>query len=431
VSDTAIRVNHISKSYRIGEVRESTLRGQVSTSFQRILHRLPTHQQGEGSTVWALDDVSFELKRGEVLGIIGANGSGKSTLLRILSRITRPTSGWVGLNGRIGSLLGVGTGFSPDLTGRENIYLNGAVLGLKQAEIARKFDEIVAFSEIGQFLDTPVKRYSSGMHVRLAFSVAIHLNTDILLVDEVLAVGDAAFRQKSMERMKKMVKDEGRTIVLVSHDSTAIAELSTQCIYLEKGRLVAEGEPSTVLSEYLGKSPAKNTDEQSPQNGNEARGGDGSVRITALHFLDAKSRQPLSIIVAGQDVVIETHYQAQDTTVSTLRDFILEVAFFNVSGQFVTTAHSRMANGSFDEVPASGKVYCWIPRFPLMEGTFKVVAHLVVNGKVADHLSSAATLLVRPADYFQSGFRIGGGRPGVYMDQHWTAEIDCDGATKA
>jgi lipopolysaccharide transport system ATP-binding protein len=417
VSDTAIQVNHLSKSYRIGAVRENTLRGQLSTTFQRFLRRLPQYHR-EGNTVWALDDVSFELKQGEVLGVIGANGSGKSTLLKILSRITRPTLGWVGINGRVGSLLGVGTGFSPDLTGRENIYLHGAVLGLRQGEISRKFDEIVTFSEIGQFLDTPVKHYSSGMQVRLAFSVAVHLNRDILLVDEVLAVGDAAFRQKSMARMKQLVKDEGRTIVLVSHDSSAITELSTQSIYLDKGRVIAEGDPATVLNKYLGSSRVK---EASPQGGK--RGGDGTVRLTTLQFLDAKLLQPLSPIIAGQDVVIEAEYQAQDPTVTTLHYFTLELAFFNMLGQFVTTAHSRMANDFFKEIPASGKVYCWIPRFPLMEGTFRVVANLVVNGKTTDHLENAATILVLPSDYFQSGFRLLGGRPGVYMNQYWTAEI--------
>ena len=249
MGNIVIQVSNVSKRYQIGAVREETLRGKVSTSFQKITTQLRTSPQ-ESNTIWALKDISFKVEKGEVLGIVGRNGSGKSTLLKILSRVTRPTSGWIGIKGRVGSLLEVGTGFSPSLTGRENIYLNGAVLGVPAAEIARKFDEIVAFSEIDQFLDTPVKHYSSGMLVRLAFSVASHLNSDILLIDEVLGVGDAAFRQKSAARMQQLVKGEGRTVILVSHDSSAIAALCTKCIYLQKGILVAAGEPVDVLNQY-------------------------------------------------------------------------------------------------------------------------------------------------------------------------------------
>jgi lipopolysaccharide transport system ATP-binding protein len=242
VSNIVIRAHKISKRYRIGSVREYTLRGQVASSFQGMLARqrpiLP-----KTNTIWALKDVSFEVRQGEVLGIVGQNGSGKSTVLKILSRITRPTTGWAGIKGRVGSLLEVGTGFSPELTGRENIYLNGAILGLKRAEVARKFDEIVEFSEIGIFLDTPVKHYSSGMYMRLAFSVASHLTAEILLVDEILAVGDASFRQKSTRRMKDLVQNEGRTIIFISHDAASVAALCNRCIYLEKGSLISEGDP--------------------------------------------------------------------------------------------------------------------------------------------------------------------------------------------
>ncbi len=250
MSNVVIHANRLSKRYEIGAVRENTLRGQVAAGFQKLGRRDKIHGESP-TTLWALKDVSFEVEKGEVLGIIGKNGSGKSTLLKILSRVTRPTTGWVGIKGQIGSLLEVGTGFNPDLTGRENIYLNGAILGLRRQEIDRKFDEIVAFSEIEQFLYTPVKHYSSGMYVRLAFSVAIHLSADILMIDEVLGVGDAAFRQKSAARIQQIVKDEGRTIMLVSHDPGSIRSLCTKCLYLKAGALEGEGLPDSVVDDYL------------------------------------------------------------------------------------------------------------------------------------------------------------------------------------
>src|SRR5207244_3345082 len=200
---------------------------------------------------WALKDVSFEVRQGEVIGIIGRNGAGKSTLLKILSRITDPTEGRVTINGRVASLLEVGTGFHPELTGRENIYLNGAILGMTRAEIGRKFDEIVAFAEVEKFLDTPVKRYSSGMYVRLAFAVAAHLEPEILVVDEVLAVGDAEFQKKCLGKMST-VASGGRTVLFVSHNLTAIESLCHSCIALQRGRIFTRGSPTDVLDKYLG-----------------------------------------------------------------------------------------------------------------------------------------------------------------------------------
>jgi len=259
MSDVIITVDRLGKRYRIGErepyktIRES-LTSAVTTPYRAITSMFngshppsssssnpqnPTHS----TQFWALKDVSFEIKRGEVVGIIGRNGAGKSTLLKILSRITEPTEGQVRINGRVGSLLEVGTGFHPELTGRENIYLNGAILGMRKAEIAHKFDEIVAFAEIEKFIDTPVKRYSSGMYVRLAFAVAAHLEPEILIVDEVLAVGDAAFQKKCLGKMGD-VAQEGRTVVLVSHNMATIQYLCSRAIYLEEGHLSFVGSSS-------------------------------------------------------------------------------------------------------------------------------------------------------------------------------------------
>ncbi len=253
MSEMAIRVKDLSKLYRIGAQVQSyeTIRESLANAFASVRSNYTTGSANNRTgTIWALDGLSFDVDRGEVLGVIGRNGAGKSTLLKILSRITRPTGGEVRLRGRVGSLLEVGTGFHPELTGRENIYLNGAILGMRQVEINSKFDEIVEFAEIGQFLDTPVKRYSSGMYMRLAFSVAAHLEPEILLVDEVLAVGDAAFQKKCLGRMGQ-VAGEGRTVLFVSHNMGAIRSLCPRSILIERGKIEADGSSDQVISQYL------------------------------------------------------------------------------------------------------------------------------------------------------------------------------------
>jgi len=263
MTDIAIKVENVSKKYRLGPAQErhDTLRDALMAAVQAPLDRLRPDGRGSGGDdeIWALKDISFEVQRGEVLGIIGPNGAGKSTLLKILSRITHPTEGWAVINGRVGSLLEVGTGFHHELTGRENIYLNGAILGMTRAEIDRKFDEIVEFSGVEKFIDTPVKRYSSGMHVRLAFSVAAHLDPEILLIDEVLSVGDAAFQKKCLGKMGD-VASEGRTVLFVSHNMVAVQNLCERVIWLSDGTIAGEGRPSRVVSEYLEASFSSSTE---------------------------------------------------------------------------------------------------------------------------------------------------------------------------
>jgi ABC-type polysaccharide/polyol phosphate transport system ATPase subunit len=247
----AIEVCGISKRYVIQhESRHDNLRDTLHHTARRAWRKLRWGTGFESEDFWALRDVSFSVPPGEVVGIIGRNGAGKSTLLKILSRITEPTAGKVSIRGRVASLLEVGTGFHPDLTGRENVFLNGAILGMSRVEIREKFDEIVAFAEVEKFLDTPVKRYSSGMYVRLAFAVAAHLEPEILIVDEVLAVGDAAFQQKCLGKMKQVTKNAGRTVFFVSHNLSAVKQLCTSCIYLSQGQIVQQGDPLLVLDEY-------------------------------------------------------------------------------------------------------------------------------------------------------------------------------------
>jgi lipopolysaccharide transport system ATP-binding protein len=258
MSDIAIQVDGLSKKYRIGmrKQRHNTLRDEITEGVKtlfgfgsngRVKSRAPDDSADE---IWALKDVSFEVKKGEVLGIIGRNGAGKSTLLKLLSRITEPTEGHAEIHGRVGSLLEVGTGFHGELTGRENIYLNGAILGMKKAEIERKFDAIVAFAEVEKFIDTPVKRYSSGMHVRLAFAVAAHLEPEILIIDEVLAVGDLSFQNKCIGKMGDVAR-EGRTVLFVSHNMGAVSNLCMTGMSLDQGRLIKQGTIEFIVNDYI------------------------------------------------------------------------------------------------------------------------------------------------------------------------------------
>ena len=248
MGDTIIRVDRLGKQYRIGQVRGPRTLREDLVDLVRAPFRRAAARDG---TVWALRDVSLEVTRGEVVGIIGGNGAGKSTLLKILSRIVTPSEGWARIEGRVGSLLEAGTGFHSELTGRENVYMSGAILGMRKAEISRKFDEIVAFADIGPFLDTPVKRYSSGMQVRLAFAVAAHLEPQVLIVDEVLAVGDAEFQKKCLGRMADVSRSDGRTVLFVSHNMDAVQRLCGRAVLLEHGRPVAAGETPAVVAQYL------------------------------------------------------------------------------------------------------------------------------------------------------------------------------------
>ena len=268
MSNLAIRCEGLSKRYRIGAPYEryKALRDVITDAatapFRRIRaatrnghgdsngHHPTAHQSIDDSYIWALDDISFEIDAGDVVGIVGRNGAGKSTLLRILSRITKPTRGRAKVHGRVGSLLEVGTGFHPELTGRENVFLNGAILGMRKTEIARKFDEIVTFAEVEKFIDTPVKRYSTGMYMRLAFGVAAHMETEVLIVDEVLAVGDASFQKKCFQRMNE-IGQHGRTILFVSHNMSALRNICKQAIVIDHGKLVAQGEVNQTIDQYL------------------------------------------------------------------------------------------------------------------------------------------------------------------------------------
>ena len=301
-----IRVEDLGKRYRIGMRKDNyiTLRDSLTQAVRAPLRRLRQRRDDQGQMLWALRDVGFEVQPGEVLGIIGRNGAGKSTLLKVLSRITEPTTGRVELYGRVGSLLEVGTGFHPELTGRENIYMNGAILGMRRREITRQFDPIVEFSEVGRFIDTPVKHYSSGMFMRLAFAVAAHLDPEILIVDEVLAVGDANFQKKCLGKMGT-VAQQGRTVLFVSHNLRAMQTLCSRVIWINEGTVAADGRTDTVISNYL-KTSVSALDEQVWNDPATAPGND-KIRLHSVRIrrTDADSSQPITV---HSSLILEFEY---------------------------------------------------------------------------------------------------------------------------
>jgi lipopolysaccharide transport system ATP-binding protein len=307
-----VRVENLGKRYKIGAPQSShgTLRDALNSAFRTPLKRLRRAAGTKEETMWALQEVSFEVEPGEIIGIIGRNGAGKSTLLKLLSRITEPTTGRIELYGRVASLLEVGTGFNMELTGRENIYLNGAILGMSRAEIDRNFDEIVAFSEVERFIDTPVKHYSSGMYMRLAFAIAAHLEPEILIVDEVLAVGDAAFQQKSLGKMGEVSK-QGRTVFFVSHNIQAIASLCTRCLWIDDGTLVQDGDAAQVTAAYQASFYSGLVD------GADLSGaehyGSGKARFLSVHVTPVSNEdEALQYLVPGQDLLVDLKVVAND-----------------------------------------------------------------------------------------------------------------------
>ena len=315
MGDIAIRVEEISKRYRLGKAEKyKTLRDTLASAFTapfrnagRFFRGKVADDTGLNEQFWALKDVSFEVRQGEVIGVIGGNGAGKSTLLKILSRITEPTTGFAEIHGRVGSLLEVGTGFHQELTGRENTYLNGAILGMNKKEIDRKFDEIVAFSEVEKFIDTAVKHYSSGMYLRLAFAVAAHLEPEILIVDEVLAVGDTGFQQKCLGKMGAVAK-EGRTVLFVSHNMGAITQLCGTAVQLEKGKLKHIGPATDVVNNYLSSVVVAELKSSWSDESSKSKGGDVQFRSAQLLSID---EQPLSIVNFDESVVVEIVYEVK------------------------------------------------------------------------------------------------------------------------
>jgi lipopolysaccharide transport system ATP-binding protein len=336
MSDSAISVQNLGKQYRIGgrQERHETFRAALSAALASPFRRLRSLGQAVPAEeiFWALRNVSFDLNRGEVLGVIGRNGAGKSTLLKLLSRITEPSEGRMEIHGRLGSLLEVGTGFHPELTGRENIYLNGTILGMKRQEISRKFDEIVAFSGIETFLDTPVKRYSSGMYVRLAFAVAAHLEPEILVVDEVLAVGDLEFQKKCLGKMSQ-VAGEGRTVLFVSHSMAAVKSLCTQAILLHEGTVVGRGDVENTVAAYLNLNSPLQEDGLISETANRIGTGEALLRRVELRSC---AGQHIDQLMMGQQFKIATLFEIKNP----IKDVFVEVGISTLDGLRVATVQN-------------------------------------------------------------------------------------------
>ncbi len=418
-SDLVIKAENIGKLYRLGarDVVNRTLRDSIVDSVSRLnpfSRSNGNRQSNVQNDLWALKGVDFEIRSGEVVGIIGRNGAGKSTLLKVLSRITDPTEGRMEIFGRVGSLLEVGTGFHPELSGRENIYLNGSILGMSRREIERKFDEIVAFAEIEQFIDTPVKRYSSGMYVRLAFAVAAHLEPEILVIDEVLAVGDAAFQKKCLGKMGDAAK-QGRTVLFVSHNTAALLNLCDRGILLERGKLAADGGIEAIVQRYLS---SLRTHVSWDLSNCQERQGQGRVRFTRVRFEDEHGR-PVEQGVSGQPLVIILDYQSIDER--PLSDCRLSIVFADNLGQVLFNCASELTISEPVTLSPSGSVRCVIPKLPLSQNQYLLTLFIAVNREVEDWINNAIEFDVADGDYYGTGrlYPEGWRGKGVMVDHRW------------
>jgi lipopolysaccharide transport system ATP-binding protein len=382
-----IEVRNVSKSYQLGVIGPTSLKAEVSRLWDRARGRV-TATQAENKEFWALRDVAFDVQPGEVVGIIGRNGSGKSTLLKILSRITQQTSGEITLRGRVASLLEVGTGFHPDLTGRENVFLNGAILGMMTAEIRKKFDEIVAFAEIEQFIDTPVKRYSSGMYVRLAFAVAAHLEPEVLIVDEVLAVGDVAFQRKCLGKMDQVAGRDGRTVLFVSHNMAAIQTLCSRGLLLESGSLIADGTSRTVIAAY-----AESTSvlEALPMGSRTDRDGNRRAVFTSVGI---ESMDTGPWIQPTSRLKITLRYEGPEP----LGRARLLVGIYDDTNIGLYALESHKGDGVGSELPPSGTVTIVTDPINLTPGSCYLSVALVADGMTVDYVRRAASFVVADSD---------------------------------
>lgn len=374
MAEVAIEVNNIKKMYNLGSITTKTFFNELKGAFTGQDEKFIAEDTDE--KYWALKGVSFDVKQGEVLGIIGRNGAGKSTLLKVLSRVTAPTAGTINVRGRIASLLEVGTGFHPDLSGRDNVFLNGAILGMKKAEIARKFDEIIAFSGIGGYIDTPVKRYSSGMYVRLAFAVAAHLEPEILVIDEVLAVGDAEFQRKCIGKMKD-VSEGGRTVLFVSHNMSAINSLCNRTLYLNGGKIEALGETSEVVKNYLSAFASFNyridTDEHSI--------GDEYVKLISARLI-RPNMQDAEMISVSESFGAEIIYEITEGGYMPGPNFLLSTQDGEkVFQSLCTDIHSHLSKGVY-------KAHVWFPANLLNDMPYKLTVAVTTHNPTKIHFTA-------------------------------------------
>ncbi|HBY64397.1 MAG TPA: ABC transporter ATP-binding protein [Solibacterales bacterium] len=396
MSTAIIQARDLGKLYRIGSRARGykTLRDQISGWFGLLGRNGGARAQARAeSEFWALREIAFDVNEGDVIGVVGRNGAGKSTLLKVLSRITSPTTGSIEIRGRVGSLLEVGTGFHPELTGRENTYMNGAILGMSQAEINSKFDDIVDFAEVAKFIDTPVKHYSSGMYLRLAFAVAAHLEPEILIVDEVLAVGDAAFQKKCLGKMGE-VAARGRTVLFVSHNMVAVEKLCTRGIVLDQGRLAFDGSASDAVARYLqGNGSLEAQDLRSAGR----RGGSGEVRITRYEVISATG----ALLRAGQPITIRLHFECHQR----ISKPSFAVSIVSRGGQVLFSVYTSDLGYDIPEIVSDGHIDLEIPHPNLLAGSYLLhfgIADDVTN-QWYDLVTEGAELEIEAADVYGTG----------------------------
>jgi len=410
----ALKAENISKQYRLGQVGTGTLTHDLNRFWHKVRGKEDPYlmigesndrsAKGSSEYVWSLRDINFEIEQGDAVGIIGRNGAGKSTLLKLLSKVTKPTTGKIYTNGRIASLLEVGTGFHPEMTGRENVYLNGAILGMTKKEISRKFDEIVDFSGVERYIDTPVKRYSSGMYVRLAFAVAAHLESEILIVDEVLAVGDAEFQKKCLGKMGDVTKGEGRTILFVSHNLPSILQLCQKGIMLENGLLKGSSDIKSIISLYTHNSDSKNIIPNSHKN---------------IYLKDFKSyrkgNDDSENLQTMQDGVLEFRIQSNKN----IKNIKIGIGFNDDLGNRLFTPFSGHFQQTFDLSSGENIIFCEIPSFPLKSGKYNCEIYIGDNSETHDYYDKGLKINVKDnfeqekPDYSQGYFTI---------NQTWTNE---------
>jgi lipopolysaccharide transport system ATP-binding protein len=421
MSDIAIRVENLGKRYRIGkqeryQTLRDTLTDTVTAPLRWLRHGRSANGNGTPDHIWALKDVSFEIPRGEVVGIIGRNGAGKSTLLKVLSRITEPTEGRAKIHGRVGSLLEVGTGFHPELTGRENIYLNGAILGMKRAELQRRFDEIVAFAEVEKFIDTPVKHYSSGMHVRLAFAVAAHLEPEILIVDEVLAVGDQQFQRKCLGKLES-VAHGGRTVALVSHNMAAIQSLCSSAVLLDGGTVRMAGRTSDVLSVYQDSWGGPVSPDEVGVLYSAEREHSSAFQVLRIEMLDAAGN-PKPELRTWDYVRIRVHYGSTEE----LPNISVVLRISSRDGvPLLLTSTQPDHDVALSVKPGSHFIDCEFPSWPFSGGQFAIASALAIPMKEwLTPLQDLAIVFVQGANVFRSKWVVpNAGRSALAIRHSW------------
>jgi lipopolysaccharide transport system ATP-binding protein len=398
----------LGKRYRLGTTldRDASLAAALARGIAgpvrnfRNLRSLWRFEDEEAANIlWALRDVSFELERGEVLGVIGRNGAGKSTLLKILSRITEPSEGEVELRGRVSSLIEVGTGFHGDLTGRDNVFLKGTMLGMTRREVAARFDDIVEFAELEQFMETPVKRYSSGMYVRLAFAVAAHLDPDILIADEVLAVGDAEFQRRSVGQMRSAAEEKGRSVIFVSHDLSVVSSLCTRAIWLDRGRIRASGLVDDVVDAYMHSLEHEVSGDVAHRTD---RVGSGAVRVTSV-TIAPRDGVPGTVIPSGTPVDVRIRYESADGTDPGPIDATLTVE--TLLREKIVSASTRLTAQRLDGSPGPGVLVCSFDELPLNEGDYMCTIRLDVSDRVADWIADATRFRVDPKGFYGGGIQ--------------------------